>query len=427
MDIQSLHKHFLESDGVCTDSRKIEKNQLFFALSGDNFNGNQFANHALEKGALLAVIDDKKYQTSEKFVLVDNVLEYLQKFAQFHRKWLKTPIVSITGTNGKTTTKELISKVLQKKYNISFTQGNLNNHIGVPLTLLSFSKETEIGVVEMGANHQNEIAQLCNIALPDYGIINNIGKAHLEGFGSFEGVIKAKSELYTYCKDNNKKVFVNADDKLLMELSTNLDRILYGKSINNEIKAQFIAADPYLLLKWKNYDIQTQLVGEYNFNNIMAAIAVGCYFQVPDNEIVAALSEYKPQNNRSQLTQTANNKLIIDAYNANPSSMDLSIRNFVNIKDNNKLLIIGDMFELGESSKQEHEKIIELVKFLEFKNAFFVGKNFSQILSNSNENFGFFTSTDELHEYLLKKKLVGYTILLKASRGIQLEKIISLL
>jgi UDP-N-acetylmuramoyl-tripeptide--D-alanyl-D-alanine ligase len=427
MDLQVLHKHFIESAGICTDSRKIVKNQLFFALSGQNFNGNQFANQAIEQGAKLAIIDDIKFKVNDKFFLVSNVLDCLQQLALFHRKQLNTTIVSITGTNGKTTTKELISKVLQKKYKVTFTQGNLNNHIGVPLTLLSFTSETEIGVVEMGANHPNEISQLCNIALPDFGIINNIGKAHLEGFGSFEGVIKAKSELYDYCKANNKKVFVNGDDSLLMDLSEKIERITYGKSNKDEVCAEFISANPLLELKWKEFKIQTQLVGEYNFNNVLAAIAVGIYFQVPDNEIGSAISEYQPQNNRSQLTKTADNTLIIDAYNANPSSMELAVRNFMNINASNKLLILGDMFELGEASEIEHQKIIDLVKNLNFEKAFFVGKNFFFREKENRDKFNFFISIDEMLNYLSKNKIAGYTILLKASRGIQLEKVFAFL
>jgi len=427
MDIQELHKLFLESDGVCTDSRKISKNQLFFALSGDNFDGNLFANQAIEHGAKLAIIDNAKFKISNEFHLVPNVLESLQQLALYHRKWLNTPVVAITGTNGKTTTKELISKVLQNKFNVTYTQGNLNNHIGVPLTLLRFTKETEIGVVEMGANHQNEIAQLCSIALPDFGIINNIGKAHLEGFGSFEGVVKAKTELYDYCRKNNKKVFVNGDDSLLINLSEGLQKTLYGKSETNDIYARFISADPFLALEWKGYNIQSQLVGEYNFYNILAAISVGVHFGVKEKEIADAIAGYKPQNNRSQLTKTANNTLIIDAYNANPSSMELAIKNFGNVKSSNKLLILGDMFELGTTSVLEHQKIIDLVESLKFENAIFIGKFFSEIGKDKISKFDFFLSTNDLMEYFTKNKISGYTILLKASRGIQLEKVLELL
>jgi UDP-N-acetylmuramoyl-tripeptide--D-alanyl-D-alanine ligase len=427
MDIQTLHQHFINSEGICTDSRKVEKNHLFFALSGQNFDGNQFAEQALTKGAMLTVIDNEKYKTQNSCILVPDVLKCLQELAFFHRKWLATPIIAITGTNGKTTTKELIGNVLQKKYNITFTSGNLNNHIGVPLTLLSFTKETQIGVVEMGANHSNEISQLCQIALPDFGIISNIGKAHLEGFGSFEGVIQAKSELYQYCKKNNKKVFVNGNDKLLIDLSKGIEQITYGNTNTNEYHAQFISANPYLIVKWKDFLIQTQLVGEYNMNNVIASIAVGSYFNVPEKEIVEALSDYKPKNNRSQLTKTQNNTLIIDAYNANPSSMELSVRNFVHIKSPEKLLILGDMFELGEVSEQEHHKIFKLVESLNFKKVFFVGKNFFTIKEKFINTYQFFQSIEEIIDFLSRNKISGYTILLKASRGIQLEKVLSLL
>ena len=427
MDIKSLHKIFLKSGGVCTDSRKIKNNEIFFALSGDNFDGNQFAKMAIEQGAGYAVISDVKYKLTEKYILVPDVLECLQKLANFHRKSLTTPIIAITGTNGKTTTKELISRVLQKKFKVAFTQGNLNNHIGVPLTLLSFNKETEIGVVEMGANHIREIAALCEIAMPDYGIINNIGKAHLEGFGSFEGVIEAKSELYNYCRINGKKIFVNGDDELLVGLSNGMDRILYGKLAENDVRASFIYADPLLSLEWKNHKIDTQLVGEYNFHNVLAAITVGDYFSVPEAQICQAISEYTPQNNRSQLTKTKSNTLIIDAYNANPSSMELSIRNFAKINFDNKLPVLGDMFELGSNSIQEHQKIIELVKSLEFKNAIFVGKAFYSFSFENYLNFDFFQSTNELSEYLKINKIKNHTILLKASRGVQLEKVLNYL
>jgi UDP-N-acetylmuramoyl-tripeptide--D-alanyl-D-alanine ligase len=427
MEVQALYQHFLNSKGICTDSRKVGKNQMFFALSGQNFDGNHFAEQAIEMGARMAIIDNKKYKTNKNCILVPDVLKCLQELSLFHRKSLNTIIIAVTGTNGKTSTKELISHVLQKKYKVSFTQGNLNNHIGVPLTLLSFTKDTEIGVVEMGANHKNEISNLCQIALPDYGLITNIGKAHLEGFGSFEGVIKAKSELYNYCKNNRKKVFVNGKDELLIKLSSGLDRITYGDSTTEKHDAQLVSADPFLIIKWKHFLIQTQLVGEYNINNVLAAIKVGSYFHVPDTDIVDAISEYKPQNNRSQLTKTQDNTLIIDAYNANPSSMELSIRNFVNIKSTRKLLILGDMFELGKVAVKEHQKIIELVKSIGFTEVLFVGKNFFSLRKKAIKTYQFFLNTDDIIKFLSQNKISGYTILLKASRGIQLEKVLDFL
>jgi len=424
MDIKDLHRIFLQSNGVVTDTRKVEKGKLFFSLKGDNFDGNEFAAQAIEKGALYAVIDQAKYNTDNRYILVADVLKCLQQLAQFHRTYLKIPIIAITGTNGKTTSKELIGSVLKTKYQIGYTQGNLNNHIGVPLTLLSFTQNTQIGVVEMGANHANEIAELCKIAKPDFGVITNIGKAHLEGFGSYEGVINAKSEMYAYLKDCNKAVFVNGDDEILVKQSQGLERIKYGKDHSYFCQADFIEASPFLVVKWQDQLIKNQLVGEYNFSNVLLAICIGKYLKVNDNDIINALSAYKPENNRSQLTITDKNRLIIDAYNANPSSMALSILNFQNIKDANKLLILGDMFELGESSIEEHQKIIELIVSKHFENVFFVGTHFGYFQNKLNKSFAFFVNTSELIAYLTNNEIKGRTILLKASRGIQLEKII---
>lgn len=424
MEIKKLHEVFLQSNGIATDTRKVEKGQIFFALKGDNFNGNEFALQALENGALYAIIDEARFKTSEKLILVPNVLDCLQKLAQFHRDFLGIPIIAITGTNGKTTSKELIRSVLKAKYKVGYTFGNLNNHLGVPLTLLSFNKDTEIGVVEMGANHMNEIAGLCEIAKPDFGIITNIGKAHLEGFGSYEGVIKAKCELYNYLAANNKTVFVNGDDKILIEKSAKIERIKYGRDKSFYCFAEFSEASPFLIVKWKDKVVETQLVGEYNFNNVLLAICIGSYFKVDEIDILKALSTYKPENNRSQLTQTSKNTLIVDAYNANPSSMELSILNFLNIIGDNKQLILGDMFELGNNSKEEHQKIIKLIENNGFKNVLFVGQNFISLKNRPNSDFHFFENTPALIEYLIKNEIKGMTILLKASRGIQLEKII---
>ncbi len=424
MDIKDLHRIFLQSNGIVTDTRKVEKGQLFFSLKGDNFNGNEFAAQAIEKGALYAVIDQAVYDTDSRYILVSDVLNCLQELAQFHRIYLKIPIIAITGTNGKTTSKELIRSALQVKYKVGYTRGNLNNHIGVPLTLLSFTQDTEIGVVEMGANHANEIAELCKIARPDYGVITNIGKAHLEGFGSFEGVINAKCEMYSYLKKSNKVVFVNGDDEILVKHSEGTERIKYGKDNSYFCQADFVEASPFLVVKWEDQLIKTQLVGEYNFSNVLVAICIGKYLKVNDIDIINALSAYKPDNNRSQLTTTEKNILIIDAYNANPSSMALSILNFQNIKDSNKLLILGDMFELGETSMEEHQKIIELVVSKGFKNVFFVGKHFGTFQNKFNTSFDFFENTSDLIEHLTINEIKGRTVLLKASRGIQLEKII---
>ena len=426
MDIKKLHSIYLDSKGVITDSRKIRKEQLFFALKGENFNGNSYAQKALDDGASYAIIDEEDFASDERFIFVENALACLQELAKYHRNYLGIPILAITGTNGKTTTKELIGSILQKKYNLGITHGNLNNHIGVPLTLLSFTKDTEISVVEMGANHIKEIAKLCNITNPDYGIITNIGKAHIEGFGSFEGVIKAKSELYDYLRTKGGKIFINGEDKLLLKQSEGLDKITYGKQDEVNFNARFIAASPFLELEWNSYHIKTNLVGEYNFNNVLAAISIGSYFDVSNDEIVLALSGYQPKNNRSQLTKTDKNTLIIDAYNANPTSMDLAVRNFLNVNDENKALILGDMFELGEASHEEHKKIIELVNKLKFENVLFVGEYFFD-LRKSYSQFGFFINTETLCKYISHNEFINKTILLKASRGIKLEKVIDYL
>ena len=330
-------------------------------------------------------------------------------------------VLSITGTNGKTTTKELVSAVLSRKYNTIYTQGNFNNHIGVPLTLLRITPETEFAVVEMGANHPGEIQTLANLACPDYGIITNIGKAHLEGFGSFEGVIRTKNELYENLKANNKIAFVNADNDLLMDLSKDLSRHTYGTNAQAECQVQPDSCDPYLSVTWKGLRIQTHLVGRYNFENVAAAIAVGNYFGVDANEIKAALEEYEPTNSRSQVIE-GRNRIIMDAYNANPTSMNASVRNFRQISGDNALLILGDMRELGDASKQEHGTILELLRTLGFQQAMLVGPCFSQY--NDNPSYLTFATVDELVAYLKQHPVEGRTILVKGSRGIQLEKVL---
>ncbi len=423
MDIEKLHKIFLASEGISTDTRLIKKNQLFFALKGKNFDGNKYAGLAIEKGAAYVIVDNPDVAKGDKYILLDDVLKSLQQLAVFHRKYLNIPILGITGTNGKTTTKELINAVLQKKFKTFATQGNLNNHIGVPLTILSMDKSTEFGIIEMGANHPGEIAFLASIAQPDYGLITNIGKAHLEGFGSFEGVKKTKNELYVYIVENNGKLFVNADDDLLMKLSANIRRILYGKSVDKNEQFQIVENDIFLTIRWNNLSVKTQLVGNYNFYNVLAAISIGRYFNVSENKLISAIQEYVPKNNRSQFQQTANNKLIVDVYNANPVSMKLAIENFHKINAGNKLLLLGDLLELGNVSADEHQKILDLVKILNFPKACFVGNEFYRF-SKSNYPYRFFKTVDELNQYLTKEKIKEHTVLLKASRGIKLEKAI---
>lgn len=427
MEISKLYDIFKKSSGVITDSRKVEKNSLFFALKGDKFNANEFAAAALKSGALACVIDDEKYKTSEKCILVDDVLVTLQKLANFHRKQLGIKILSITGTNGKTTTKELINCVLSQKFNTCATQGNLNNHIGVPLTLLSMNKNTEFGIVEMGANHPGEIAALCEIAEPDFGLITNIGTAHIEGFGSFEGVIKTKSEMYRFLEKSGGTIFLNSDNGILRNQTTYSELVKYGTDCNNFTYGKFISANPLLKVlfydKNSEFEINTNLFGNYNFENVLAAVCVGQYFRVENQKIKSAIENYFPKNNRSQIQITNSNTLLLDMYNANPTSMSSSIQNFAQIDAANKVLIIGDMLELGNISHDEHFKIIELIRKLNFENVFLVGKEFCKI----NNEFKTFEKSTELAEYLTENKIINSTILLKASRGIKLETVAGIL
>ena len=419
MNITQLYQLYSQTYLVDTDSRKIRKGSIFFALKGDNFNGNEFAEKALKSGANYMVIDEEKYQTIPNAILVENVLETLQKLANFHRKQLAIPIISLTGSNGKTTTKELINSVLSKKYATIATSGNLNNHIGVPLTLLSMTPKTEIGIVEMGANHLKEIEFLCKIAEPTYGLITNFGKAHLEGFGDFEGVIKAKSELYDFLRLHNGTVFINTDDALQIKQSAGINAIEFNQ---NAIK--FVEANPFVKVLFKNTMIESNLIGKYNYNNIAVAIAVGNYFNIPVTDIKNAIESYIPTNNRSQIIQKGTNKIIMDAYNANPSSMQAALENFAQLKDNHKIVFLGDMFELGKDSKTEHEKIANLATSFNFSKVYLIGKAFSAtgaknaFVSESFESFKNSTNYSNIN---------NATILIKGSRGMALERLLDLL
>ena len=424
--INKIYSLFLQASGITTDSRKITENNLFFALKGENFNGNQYAEEALRRGALYSIIDEEEYKTSDNILLVEDVLKSLQDLAHLHRKNLGIPILGITGTNGKTTTKELIAKVLSQKFKITFTQGNLNNHIGVPLTLLSMNKETEFGIVEMGANHPGEIAELCAIADPDYGIITNIGKAHLEGFGSFEGVKKTKSELYIHIKNKNGTIFLNGENQILTELSAAIkNKVTFGTHGNN-FNGELIKSPPFVHVK-ANFPkgvlyLNTNLIGDFNSENILAAACIGNYFQIDPLKIQQAIKNYKPSNIRSQLIEKGEIKIIMDAYNANPTSMQASIKSFLSSdsgKDNH-YLILGDMLELGSYSEQEHKNILELIQNQPTKNVFLVGKTFSDIAKSFNRIT--FDNVNQLCEYLIKNPINTGTILIKGSRGIQLEK-----
>ena len=425
--IANLHSLFLECSSVSTDTRKIEKNSLFVALKGDNFDANTFAKEALEKGAKYVVIDNPTYLIDNRTLLVKDSLVALQELAKHHRTFLGLPIIALTGSNGKTTTKELIHAVLSKKYNTLATIGNLNNHIGVPLTLLRFTKETEIGIVEMGANHQKEIEFLCQIAQPDYGYITNFGKAHLEGFGGVEGVIKGKSEMYDYLRGNNKMVFVNVDDSIQKEKSTNIKRFSFSLNDSTaDVKISTIEANPMVKIIFNNQTVQSHLIGIYNANNINAAITIGNYFKVSDELIKEAIENYIPENNRSQLIQKNGNEIILDAYNANPSSMSAAITNFIQLEKKKKIAILGDMFELGEESLDEHEKIINLLIPETDIATYFIGKDFyaNQI---QNTHIKFFENFEQFAKFLNANQPEESLILIKGSRGMALEKTLELI
>ncbi|MBO7287443.1 MAG: UDP-N-acetylmuramoyl-tripeptide--D-alanyl-D-alanine ligase [Bacteroidales bacterium] len=422
--IEKIYQLYSEKYIVTTDSRKVEPGCVFVALKGEHFDGNDFAYQVANDNIAACVIADRKdLPHHERLFIVDDSLTTLQELAKLHREKCNTPIIGITGTNGKTTTKELVASVLSQKYNIIYTQGNFNNHLGVPLTLLQIKPDTEIAVVEMGANHPKEIELLCSLAQPNFGIITNIGKAHIEGFGSFEGVVKTKNELYDYLRNTNGKVFLNNDNHLLKELAQNLTNVKYGKDDNADYHASILSSNPYLSISWNNNTINTKLVGEYNFENVMAAITVGCYFNVDQKLIIKALESYHPTNNRSQFIKTEKNEVVMDAYNANPVSMSNSVKNFRNISDDNHLLILGDMKELGNESLNEHQEIINLIKELKFNNVILVGSEFNKI----NHDFVSFLNVDELIRHINQNEISGMKILVKGSNSIHLEKIINLL
>ncbi|MEO8253736.1 MAG: UDP-N-acetylmuramoyl-tripeptide--D-alanyl-D-alanine ligase [Flavobacterium sp.] len=422
MDISYIHSLFLKSSGVSIDTRKIEKNSFFIAIKGDRFDANTFANEALEKGASYVLIDNETYYIDQRTILVENSLVTLQDLAKFHRNYLKIPIVALTGSNGKTTTKELINVVLSQKYNTKATVGNLNNHIGVPLTLLTFDKSTEIGIVEMGANHKKEIEFLCEIAQPDYGYITNFGKAHLEGFGGVEGVIEGKSEMYNYLLQNNKVAFVNLEDPIQVEKASVLKQYTFGINKENaDVKISEIKANPFVEIALDSLQITTHLIGLYNSNNVNAALTIGKYFKVDDKAIKEALETYIPENNRSQLLIKGGNEIILDAYNANPSSMAVAIANFLQLEKANKIMILGDMFELGEESHSEHLALVESLKNQANVQCYFVGKAFfdCQIIK---PNFYFYDSFDSFLESFKKTHFNNTILLIKGSRGMALER-----
>ena len=438
MDIETLYSYFLQHPIITTDSRDVPADSMFFALKGDSFDGNQYAQAALDKGAAYAVVDDSSVQ-GEHIILVPDVLKALQQLAHYHRCQLGTTIVGITGTNGKTTTKELIAAVLQKKYNVLYTQGNFNNHIGVPKTLLQLTKEHDIAVVEMGANHPGEIKTLVEIVCPDYGLITNVGRAHLEGFGSFEGVIRTKGELYDFLRADAGTVFINNDNQYLKDISHDLRLVKYGHTPADDllVLGEFIDCNPTLHFRWKQQgspfspmEVQTRLIGSYNLDNALAAACVGTIFAVPAEDISTALSEYTPSNNRSQLTKTADNQLIVDAYNANPTSMAAALDSFAHVKAERKMVILGDMKELGEVSQAEHNSILNRLAELQLQQVWLVGSEFQKALqANPVVSARTFADVEEVKALLATPdgKPRDYTILIKGSNSTKLIQLLDLL
>ena len=427
MEIKEIYNYFLQTTSIATDNRKIKTDNLFVALKGDNFNGNKFALSALENGAKYTIIDEAEFKIDDRFILVDDSLLALQQLASYHRNQLNITIIGLTGSNGKTTTKELINAVLSQKFNTKATIGNLNNHIGVPLTLLSFDSSTEIGIVEMGANHQKEIEMLCGICQPDFGYITNFGKAHLEGFGGTEGVIKGKSELYEYLSSNHKTAFINSDDAIQNEKTTNINRITFGfNNPENFVNITKIETNPMVKIEFEDTTIQSHLIGLYNANNINAAITIGKHFGVSNEKIKFGLENYIPNNNRSQLLEKNSNKIILDAYNANPSSMNAALTNFFQLEEKNKVAILGDMFELGIESSDEHKKLIEFCFHNENIIFYFIGKDFFAH-KNSNINMNFYETFESFQSIFPNQKTENSFLLIKGSRGMSLERTLDLL
>ena len=451
MEMKELYELFLQHPTITTDSRDVPEGSMFFALKGDTFDGNAYAISALEKGAAYAVIDEKEYakESNDRLILVEDVLITLQQLAKYHRVHLGTPIIGITGTNGKTTTKELISAVLKKKYNVLYTQGNFNNHIGVPKTLLQLTKEHDIAVIEMGANHPGEIKTLVEIVLPDFGIITNVGKAHLLGFGSFEGVIRTKGELYDFLRTIQGTAFINNDNPHLLGISNGLKLVKYGQKDAKDllVKGELLECNPFLKFEWQTSStltpqlstvncqlstvncqlstVQTRLIGSYNLDNALAAACIGTFFNVPATDISAALEEYTPSNNRSQLTITQDNKLVVDAYNANPTSMRAALDNFRLIKAEHKMCILGQMGELGDVSEEEHQKVIDLLGDCGFEKVWLVGENFAKTAHPA--HYRLFANVEEVKAAIATEKPQGYLILIKGSNSNKLVQTVELL
>lgn len=427
MSIIDLYDLFIHNPQITTDSRNCPKGSIFFALKGDKFDGNQYAGKALASGCVYAVIDNPDYYIGERTILVDNVLETLQQLAHHHRKVLGLPIIGITGTNGKTTTKELLAAVLSTKFNVLYTEGNLNNHIGVPLTLLRLTHDHEMAVIEMGASHPGDIKELVDIVHPNYGIITNVGRAHLEGFGSFEGVIRTKGELYDYIRRSKGKLFIKKENEYLQSIAKGIEQITYGNGDDAFASGQVVRCDPFLVFNWKQqgklHTVETHMIGSYNLDNVLAAVAVGRFFKIPAERISRAIAAYEPTNNRSQFKKTENNELIIDAYNANPSSMKVALDNFIAMPVQPKAIILGDMRELGPTSDELHAEVVEQIKNGQFDKVFLCGEHFSKV----GKEFSPFATTEAMVEELRKQPLKGYHILIKGSHSMGLEKLADIL
>ena len=430
INIETLYRCFEQSSGVTTDTRQCKEGMMFFALRGENFDGNAYAAKALELGCSYVVIDNTHYNVEgdERVLLVDDVLTTLQQLARHHRRQLGTPIIGITGTNGKTTTKELVAAVLSKKYSILYTQGNLNNHIGVPLTLLSLTPAHEMAIVEMGANHPGDIKELVEIAEPDYGLITNVGLAHLQGFGSLEGVIRTKGELYDYLRaTQHRTIFLNEDNNHLKGISQGLEAMTYGQAPTAAIHGDLIACDPYLRFRWTNgngwNEVATQLIGSYNIDNALCAAAVGCFFGVPQEDVSEALAAYSPHNNRSQLTKTERNTLIVDAYNANPTSMRAALDNFARMAVPRKMAILGDMKELGDATADAHQEVVDRLATCGFDEVWLVGEAFAKTEHGQRT----FVDVEAVKNFLQESMPEGYYILIKGSNSMKLASLGSLL
>ncbi len=431
MQIEEIYKIYQQYPSVQTDTRKLKKGDLFFALKGPNFNGNLFAKQAIEMGAEYVFTDEDISHSDKRFIRTDDVLATLQNLAKFHRKQFniasenksRIPFIAITGSNGKTTTKELVHEVLSTTYKTYTTTGNLNNHIGIPLTILKIGADAEIAVIEMGANHLKEIESYCEYAMPTHGLITNIGKAHLEGFGSVENVKRGKGELFNYLRENNGIAFINSDDERVVELSKDLEKkILYGSS-GKDLHGEIIKSDPFPEIQIGGihpFNVKTKLAGIYNFSNVLAAVCIGKYFNIDDNIIKPAIENYSPSNSRSQLIQQKSNTIILDAYNANPGSMKAAIENFATMKGNKKVLLLGSMMELGTESKKEHAALISLIDKYKWENVVLVGKNFNTL----DHKYIKYDTVIDVKDWLHSQHLKNAQILIKGSRSMQMEKVL---